>query len=425
MISKYIFRRKNIVNQLLEHRDNGMVKIITGIRRSGKSFLLFTLLHNELIMQGVPTDHLIEIALDDLMQEHLRTPLTCLQYIRGLIKDEEPYIVMIDEVQLMERFPEVLNSLLHIRNVDIFVTGSNSRFLSSDIVTDFRGRGDEIHIAPLSFSEFAEAFPEKSWEQAWDEYMLYGGLPHTLLLTERKQKEKYLKDLFKKTYLKDIVERNNVRDEVGLGRLLDIICSNIGSLTNPKKLENTFCSSGKKDMTDVTIRRYIDHMKDAYLLQEAERYDVKGKNYISTPQKYYLSDLGLRNARLNFRQVEETHLMENAIYNELVSRGYSVDVGVVEVYGKDETGKQKKTTTEVDFVVNSGSRRYYIQSAYALPTEDKENQELRPLRAIPDSFHKIVIVAADIMPRHTSDGILIMGLKHFFMHPEDIESALG
>lgn len=416
-----IFERQQFVNQLIEHKNNQMIKVITGIRRCGKSFLLFKLFYNHLISSGIASDHIICIRLDNRLDAELRNPDKCLAYILSRITDKDAhYYLLIDEVQKMDEFEDVLNTCLQIDNLDCYVSGSNSKLLSSDIITEFRDRGDEIRLQPLSFSEYWEAFPDKSWEQAWSEYSTYGGLPYTLLLPSETRKIKYLKELFRKTYFRDIVDRYHIKDDVALGRLLDVLCSSVGSLTNPKKLEDTFLSSGRIRLTDVTIKQYIEYFKDAFLLNEAERYDVKGKRYISTPLKYYLTDLGLRNARLNFRQVEETHLMENAIYNELIYRGYSVDVGVVDVYDKDENGRQIRKQIEIDFVVNQGSQRFYIQSAFAIPNGDKETQELRPLNNVHDYFKKIVIVNADILLRRNENGIVTMGLRQFLTDPDSL-----
>ena len=416
-----IFERQQFVNQLIEHIGNNMIKVVTGMRRCGKSYLLFELFHNYLLSHGIAEDHLIEIRLDNRLNMELRNPDVCLKYIVSRIQDEKQYYLLMDEVQLMDEFEDVLASCLQIKNLDCYVSGSNSHLLSSDIITEFRDRGDEIRLFPLSFSEYMKAFPDKSWDAAWSEYSTYGGLPHTLQIADEKGKIKYLKDLLKKTYLKDIVDRYKIKDEAPLGRLLDILCSSIGSLTNPKKLEDTFKSVGRITLTDATIKQYIDYFEDAFMLNKAERYDVKGKRYISTPLKYYLSDVGLRNARLNFRQIEETHLMENIIYNELIYRGFGVDVGVVEVYERDGEGKQTRKQIEINFVVNNGSNRYYIQSAFALPDQEKIAQEERPLKALDDSFKKIVIVKDDILLRRNEDGIVTMGLRQFLTDPNSLD----
>ena len=318
------------------------------------------------------------------------------------------YYVMLDEIQLVSEFEDVLNSYVKMPNVDVYVTGSNSRFLSRDVITEFRGRGDELRIYPLSISEIAEAMPELGWEQLWQKYLRYGGLPLTILSPSDEDRESYLKLLFKETYIRDIVERNSVQNDMALETLLDIVSSSIGSMTNPSKLERSFNSLGKVSLSASTLKGYLDYLEDAFLISRASRYDVKGKRYISTPFKYYFTDVGLRNARLNFRQIEETHLMENVIYNELLVRGYSVDVGIVELRKGDD-----RKQVEIDFVANRGSQRYYIQSAYALPTEEKQQQEVRPLRAVGDSFKKIVVVKDDILLRRDDYGIVTLGLRQF------------
>ncbi len=321
----------------------------------------------------------------------------------------------------MSEFEDVLNSFLHIENLDTYVTGSNSKFLSTDIITEFRGRGDEVHIRPLSFSEYCSAYPDLAWEEAWNQYHTYGGLPYAVLLEKEEDKSNYLQRLFEEVYLKDIMERNKIVNDLQIRTLLDIISSNIGSLTNPRKLENAFKSMGGTTLSVNTIKQYLDYFMDSFLVEKAERYDIKGKKYISTPQKYYFSDLGLRNARLNFRQQEETHIMENIIYNELRYRGYSVDVGVVEINEKQEDNKYMRKQIEVDFVANKGNQRYYVQSAFALPTEEKIAQEERPLINVPDSFKKIVVVKENIMLRRDNNGITTMGLKNFLLDSNSLE----
>lgn len=410
-----LFRRTYYLEKLIRHKHNHLIKVITGIRRSGKSFLLFDLFVQHLLDSGVNDDHIIRIALDDRAHRALRDPDNCLSYIRRAVQDANMYYVLIDEVQLMAEFVDVLNSLLHIRNADVYVTGSNSRFLSTDIITEFRGRGDEIHIYPLSVSEICEAMPDMPWQQVWQFYLNYGGLPLAVLAPTEQEKATYLKRLFQETYLKDIKERYKVKNDMEMEHLLDIISSSVGSLTNPQKLSDTFRSTGNAQLSPNTIKQYLDYFCDAFLLEKAQRYDIKGKRYISTPYKYYFTDLGLRNARLNFRQVEETHLMENAIYNELILRDYSVDVGIVEMREQDAKGNSVRKQIEVDFVVNQGSERFYIQSAYALPTMEKQEQELRPLRHIADSFKKIIVVKDDILLRRNEDGFVTMGLRQFLL----------
>jgi predicted AAA+ superfamily ATPase len=385
-----------------------MVKVVTGIRRSGKSFLLFNIFYKHLINEGVADDHIIMIDLENRRNKTLRDPDALMKYIDDHIKDGGMYYVMLDEIQLVSEFEDVLNSYVKMPNVDVYVTGSNSRFLSRDVITEFRGRGDELRIYPLSISEIAEAMPELGWEQLWQKYLRYGGLPLTILSPSDEDRESYLKLLFKETYIRDIVERNSVQNDMALETLLDIVSSSIGSMTNPSKLERSFNSLGKVSLSASTIKGYLDYLEDAFLISRASRYDVKGKRYISTPFKYYFTDVGLRNARLNFRQIEETHLMENVIYNELLVRGYSVDVGIVELRKGDD-----RKQVEIDFVANRGSQRYYIQSAYALPTEEKQQQEVRPLRAVGDSFKKIVVVKDDILLRRDDYGIVTLGLRQF------------
>ena len=416
-----VISRDKYLNRLISHKHNGLIKIITGIRRCGKSFLLFELFRSHLLSIGVSESHVIEIELDDRRNKALRDPDKCLEYVTGLLKDDAMYYLLIDEVQYMSEFEDVLNSFLHIRNLDTYVTGSNSKFLSTDIITEFRGRGDEIHVRPLSFAEYCSVYPDLAWDDAWNAYHTFGGLPYTVLLDSDEEKVKYLKRLFEEVYMKDIIERNHVQNDLQLGILLDIISSNIGSLTNPQKLENTLKSSGKSQLSAVTIKQYIDYFIDAFMIEKAERYDIKGKKYITTPQKYYFSDLGLRNARLNFRQQEETHIMENIIYNELRGRGYSVDVGVVEINERGDNGKYARKQIEIDFVANKGSQRYYIQSAFALPSEEKVFQEERPLKNVADAFKKIVVVKDNIMLRRDENGIVTMGLKQFLLNPESLD----
>ncbi|MBR1808482.1 MAG: ATP-binding protein [Paludibacteraceae bacterium] len=414
-----MFPRRRYLEMLINHRHNGMIKTITGARRCGKSVLLFTLFRNWLQDNGVNDDHIIAFELDDRRQKRFRDPDVCLEYITQRIKDDDMYYLLIDEVQMMDEFEDVLNSCLHISNLDTYVTGSNSKFLSSDIITEFRGRGDEIRIFPLSFSEFAEAFPDKSWERAWSEYSTYGGLPRVLLYESEKDKKQYLSTLWRKTYTRDIVERYKIQNTTELDQLIGFVASSIGSLTNPHKLANTFTSKGSK-LSEVTISQYLSYLEDAFLIEKAERYDIRGKQYLSTPYKYYFVDLGLRNIKIGMRQYEETHIMENVIYNELVRRGYSVDVGVVEIRQKNDKGDYARVQTEVDFVVNLASERYYIQSAFALPTKEKQEQEERPLRHIDDSFKKIIIVKEDILLRRNEAGIVTMGLREFLTNENSL-----
>lgn len=415
------FSRNNYLAKLISRRHNHLIKVITGMRRSGKSYLLFTLFYNYLKDEGVDDSHIIRVDLEDRRNKALRDPDTLLEYIDSRMIDKDMFYILLDEVQLVSEFVDVLNSYLNIPNADVYVTGSNSKFLSKDVITEFRGRGDDIHVYPLSPAEIHEAIPELDWLQLWELYLHYGGLPLTVLANTEKEKAEYLKTLFKETYLKDIKERNKIKNDMEMEVLLNIISSSIGSLTNPQKLANTFVSTSKSKLSAVTIKQYLDYFTDAFLVTKAERYDIKGKKYISTPYKYYFSDIGLRNARLNFRQIEETHIMENIIYNELCLRGYSVDVGVVEIRERDDKGNSVRKQIEVDFVCNQGSQRYYIQSAFALPSPEKVEQELRPLRNIPDSFKKIVIVKDDILIRRNEDGIVTMGLRQFLLDERSLE----
>lgn len=415
-----IISRDAYLNKLIAHKHNRLVKIITGLRRSGKSFLLFKLFKSHLLDSGVAPSHIIEIELDDRINKWLRDPDACLQHVRKQIVDNDMYYLLIDEVQYMAEFEDVLNSFLHICNLDVYVTGSNSKFLSKDIITEFRGRGDEIHVYPLSFSDYYGVHPELTWEDAWNQYWKYGGLPYVATLSAEEDKVSYLQRLFKEVYVRDIVERNKVKNDMALERLLDIISSGVGSLTNPQKLANSFKSLAQVSLSAATIKSYLDYIEDAFLISKAERYDIKGKKYLSTPIKYYFTDIGLRNARLNFRQQEETHIMENIIYNELLTRGYQVDVGIVEIYEKGETGKYARRQIEVDFVANKGENRYYIQSAYSLPTMEKIVQEERPLRGISDYFKKFVIVKDNILTRRDESGLITMGLKTFLLDKDSL-----
>lgn len=411
-------KRDKYLNRLVAHQGNQRVKIITGIRRSGKSYLLFRLFKQRLLDAGVKPTHIIEIQLDDRVNKELRDPDNCLAYIRKRVKDDKPYYLLIDEVQLMTEFEDVLNSCLHISNLDTYVTGSNSRFLSTDIITEFRGRGDEIYLRPLSFSEFATTCPALDFDAAWLQYITYGGLPYCALLPTAEEKTGYLTRLFEEVYVRDITERRNIQHPNQMEQLMNIISSGIGSLTNPKKLENAFVSMGGERLSDRTIKQYLDHLTDAFIIERADRYDIKGKKYISTPSKYYFTDTGLRNARINFRQLEETHLMENVIYNELCGRGFSVDVGVVEVNERQSDGKYARKQLEVDFVCNKADERIYIQSAFSLPTIEKRRQEERPFASVDDSFRKVIITADKVMKHRDEQGVLIVGLQEFLLNPE-------
>ncbi len=415
-----IVKREVYLQMLIDRMNNGAIKVITGLRRSGKSILLFNIFYDYLLSIGTNPNNIIKIDLDSEQFEDLLDYKKLGQYIRSKINETEKFYIFLDEVQFCKNFEKVLNGLNRYENLDIYVTGSNSKFLSTDILTEFRGRGDEIRVYPLSFSEYYSALTNVEFSVAFNDYLIYGGLPRMLALKTEQQKSKYLTDLFKETYLKDIVDRNHLRGEETLYKLVDILASSVGSLTSPNKLSKTASSVLGKSISDKTIRTYIDHLKNAFLINEAQRFDIKGKQYLSSLQKIYYADLGLRNARLNFRQNEQPHLMENLIYNELLYRGYNVDVGIVEINEKIN-GKYTQKQIEVDFVCNQGSKRYYIQSAYALPTESKTNKELRPLLNVNDFFKKIVIVREDIKPYSNEQGITIMGIRYFLLNNNSLE----
>ena len=405
------------LQRLIDRRHNGMIKIITGLRRSGKSYLLFTLFCQYLKEQGIDDSQIIMLDLENIYNERYRNPLSLLEYISQRVTDTQEYFILIDEIQLLDRFEEVLNTLLKNPQLDVYVTGSNARFLSKDVVTTFRGRGDEIRIHPLSFSEYMSVKPDAPFlETHLNEYMLLGGLPQTVTMPTEQQKKSYLQQLFSNTYLVDIKERYSIRNDDDLEELIDVMASSIGSLTNPQKIANTFRSTKRSTITRDTIKTYLDYMQDAFLMERAVRYDIKGRKYIDTPAKYYFEDLGLRNVRLNFRQTEHTHLMENLIYNELRMRGYSVDVGQVTQNTKNENGISERKQLEVDFVCNRGQDRIYIQSAYALPSEEKTEQELRSLKQIKDSFQKVVIVGGMQPTFRNDDGILILNIFDFLLN---------
>lgn len=427
-------RRDFYLDKLIQRKNNGLIKVITGIRRCGKSYLLNTLFYQHLLDSGVPKDHIIRFAFDsadDLyligeslirMEKERRgaDPEKFMAYIRAQIKDDAMYYLLLDEVQLMDYFEAVLNSYLRKENLDVFVTGSNAKFLSKDIITEFAGRGDEIHMYPLSFAEFMTVYQGDQY-MGLSEYMLYGGIPLVVLRDGAGEKAAALQNLFQEIYIRDIHQRNRIRNQGELEDLLNILSSSIGSLTNPEKLKNIFKTVKKSKITAGTIKKYLDYLEDSFLIESAQRYDIRGKAYIETPKKYYFSDLGLRNARINFRQFEQTHAMENVIYNELRMRGYNVDVGVIASSEKDKTGKVVRKQLEVDFVCNLGSLRYYIQSAYSLPDEEKRSQEIRPFRKIDDSFKKIVITK-DIVPTHYDEyGILTLNIYDFLLNPKSLE----
>ena len=409
-------KRDYYLNKLIKHKKNGLVKIITGVRRCGKSYLLFKLFRDHLIGSGVKENHILSIALDDYGNKHLLNPDELYRHVKSLITDEEDYYILLDEIQLVNDFESVVNGFLHIPNADIYVTGSNSKFLSSDVITEFRGRGDEIRVYPLNFSEFYSAYGG-DFQSAWLMFCNYGGMPLCLSMQTQEDKAKYLTNLFETTYLADIINRNNLRGNAEINELTDVLASSIGSLTNPLKLSNTFSSTKQLKLSANTISAYLGYLQDAFLIEKALRFDIKGKKYINTPAKYYFVDMGLRNARLSFRQQEYTHIMENVIYNELRSRGYSVDVGVVESVGKDN-GVSVRKSFEVDFVVNAGNRRYYIQSAYNIPSEEKLKQEQASLLSINDAFRKIIIVNQPILSGYNEQGILMLTLSDFLTEPE-------
>lgn len=408
-----IIRRDLYLKKLLERKHNRLVKIVTGLRRCGKSFLLNTLLVAELKNTGVADDHIICLSLEGLMNSQYRDPEFTYQHIASLMKDSSMYYIIIDEIQMMDRFVEFLNSLILIPNADVYVTGSNSRFLSSDIATEFRGRGDVVQLHPLRFSEFLSAYDGDKLD-AWDDYFIYGGMPQILSYQSNESKAEYLQQ-FQNTYTRDLVERNKLRNENNLDELFNVIASATGSFTNPSKLEKTFRSVKQVSFSRATIDFYIRCMEDAFLVSKAQKYDVKGKQYIGTPYKIYFEDVGLRNARLNFRQTEEKHIMENIIYNDLKARGFNVDIGVVEYFTKDNTGKTIRKDCEVDFIVNRGSQRVYIQSAYEIPDNAKMEQEKNSLRRINDSFRKIIITKDYMKPRTDDDGIIRMGIINFLL----------
>ena len=413
-------KRDRYLNLLISKKYNGLIKVITGMRRCGKSYLLFTLFKDYLLSEGIEKNHIIEIAFDAYENKQYRDPDVLYPYLKEQIKDDGMYYVLLDEVQLLGEFEAILNSLTRIKNVDVYVTGSNARFLSKDVITEFRGRGDEVHMYPLSFAEFMSVYPGTK-QDGWNEYMLYGGLPLVLSFTTPDQKIAFLKSLFEETYISDIVGRHNIRNKAELEELLNILSSAIGSLTNPEKLSATFRSVKNKKISSATIRKYIDYLCDSFLIDSAVRYDVKGKKYIDTPVKYYFTDMGLRNARLNFRQLEETHSMENIIFNELKIRGFNVDVGVIIQYDTNEKGNSVRRQLEIDFVCNKGSKRYYIQSAYAIPDQAKMEQEQRSLMLTGDFFKRIIITKDTPAPYYNENGVLIMSVYDFLLNENSLD----
>lgn len=411
--------RKDYIDWLLRKRGNGLIKIITGVRRCGKSYLLFKLFRRKLIESGVDEDHIIALALDDFSNKKYHNPEELYNYVKNRIKDEEKYYILLDEIQLVDDFVSVLNGFLHISNVDVYVTGSNSRFLSSDIITEFRGRGDEIRIYPFSFAEISN-ISDFDKEKLWTMYCRYGGMPLVWSMDFDDERESYLKNLFEQVYLSDIINRYKLKGHDEIGVLTNVLASSIGSLTNPQRLANTFQSSSNLKLSQFTISSYIDYLIDSFLIERVHRFDVKGRKYIGTPMKYYFVDVGLRNARLNFRQQEENHIMENIIYNELLRRRYSVDVGVVPVNEKQEN-KYVKKQLEIDFIANKGDKRYYIQSAYEISNEEKIRQELQSFRNVDDSFKKIIIQRIPTKPWYNEQGVLFMSIMDFLLNPDSLE----
>ena len=412
--------RKKYLDELVSLQNNGMIKIITGMRRCGKSYLLFEILASYLENKGVASDHIIKVDLEDYKNRAMRNPDNLYSLVESRIKDDGMYYILLDEVQMLDNFEDVLNGFLKMRNVDVYVTGSNAKFLSKDIITEFRGRGFEVKMYPLSFSEYMSAY-SGTVQAGFNEYMLYGGLPQILSYTTEEQKVRFLKTLFDETYIKDIKERYDIRKDDDLEELINIMASGIGALTNPNKLANTFRSEKKSAISYDTVKDYIDYLCDSFLVEKSTRYDIKGKRYVNSPYKYYFMDLGLRNARINFRQSEKSHLMENMIYNELKIRGFNVDVGVVPIVTKDENGKQQRSSLEVDFVCNLGSKRYYIQSAYRMESDEKMRQERASLLRVDDSFKKIIVIGEESPVIRDESGITTLGIYDFLLKDNSLE----
>lgn len=413
-------KRDYYLNKLIAKKHNGLIKVITGMRRCGKSYLLFTLFKKHLRESGVNEDHIIEIPFDSFESKKFRDPEVLYPHVKAQIVDDQMYYILLDEVQLLGEFESVLNGFMRISNVDVYVTGSNAKFLSKDIITEFRGRGDELHMNPLSFSEFMSVYNGNKYD-GWKEYVLYGGLPPVVLLPAPEQKIELLKRLFDETYVNDIVGRHRIRNKDEFEELINILSSGIGSLTNPKKLADTFKTKKNIKISVNTIKSYLDYLCDAFIVSRATRYDIKGRKYIDTPQKYYFSDVGLRNARINFRQIEENHTMENILFNELIARDFNVDVGLVCIAGKDSAGKNIRKQLEVDFVCNKGSKRYYVQSAFAIPDEAKMQQEANSLLRIDDTFKKIIVVKDTPAPWYTDDGILVISVYDFLLNADSLD----
>ena len=417
---RIMIQRNKYLNELISLQGNGMIKVITGMRRCGKSYLLFNIFASYLREQGINPEQIIKINLEDFKHRALRNPNNMYSYVESQIKDDCTHYILLDEIQLLEHFEDVLNGFLNIQNVEVYVTGSNAKFLSKDIITEFRGRGYEIKMYPLSFREYMSAY-QGSVQAGLNEYMLYGGLPQILSCVTEEQKSKFLKTLFDETYIKDIKDRYAIRKDDDLEELINILASGIGALTNPNKLANTFRSEKKSEITYDTIKDYIDFLCDSFIIEKSTRYDIKGKRYINSPYKYYFMDLGLRNARINFRQYEKSHLMENLIYNEMRVRGFNVDVGTVLAYTKNEEGKSQRTNLEVDFVCNLGSRRYYIQSAYRMESEEKIKQERTSLEKVDDSFKKIIVLGEECPITRDEQGITTIGIYDFLLKENSLE----
>ena len=413
-------KRDFYLNKLIDKKHNGLIKVVTGMRRCGKSYLIFMLFKKHLQAEGVDREHIIEIAFDSFENKKYRDPEILYPYVKEKITDDRMYYILLDEVQLLGEFESVLNGFMRMQNVDVYVTGSNAKFLSKDIITEFRGRRDELHIAPLSFAEFMSVYSGNKYD-GWNEYVLYGGLPPVVLLPTAEQKIELLKRLFDETYINDIVGRHKIRNKDEFEDLINILSSGIGSLTNPKKLADTFKSKKNKTLSVNTIKSYLDYLCDAFVVSRATRYDIKGRKYIDTPLKYYFADVGLRNARINFRQMEENHTMENIIFNELANRGFNVDVGLVSIATKDKEGKTVRKQLEVDFVCNKGSKRYYVQSAFAIPDEAKMQQESHSLLRIDDSFKKIIVVKDCPAPWYTEEGIFVISIYDFLLNGDSLD----
>ena len=409
--------RPRYLEKLKDREHNGLVKIVTGVRRCGKSYLLFSIFYRYLADKGIAADHIIQVDLERLENDALREPIALYNHIQSHITDDRPYYILIDEIQHVPRFSDVLNSLMHIPNADIYVTGSNSKFLSSDILTEFRGRGDEVRVYPLSFAEFCSVY-DGSPQQAWLDYYTYGGMPGMIAMPKDSLKEQYLIRLFNETYLKDIIDRHQLRLPADLDQLVNVLASAIGSLTNPKKLQDTFKTVKQSDISYKTIACYIDYLRDAFLIEEAVRFDIKGRKYINSLSKYYYVDAGLRNARLNFRQIEETHLMENIIYNELRMREFNVDIGIIETRDITQDGNRTRNQLEIDFIARKGREQYYIQSALALISPEKQQQEERPLLRVRDNFKKIIVVGTPTRPQISDKGIVTVNVLDFLLRDD-------